>query len=91
MLSRAQVYASRMGAHITCHVLVVGVVLLNVSACTDVLTAEEFEACMAAEQQVISASIDSGADPEQTYQQAIDGCGYADLTETERDELFNGP
>lgn len=90
MLSRAQVYASRMGSHIASHVLVVGVVLLSVSACTDVL-AEEFEACMAAEQQMISASIDGGADPEQTYQQAMDDCGYTDLTETERDELFNGP
>ncbi|MEG9250013.1 hypothetical protein V6S67_18135 [Arthrobacter sp. Soc17.1.1.1] len=80
-----------MGAHTASHVLVVGVVLLSVSACTDVLTAEKFEACMAAEQHAISASIDGGADPEQTYQQAMDDCGYADLTETERDELFNGP
>lgn len=80
-----------MGSHIASHILVVGVVLLSVSACATALTAKEFEACMAAEQQAISASINGGADPEQTYQQAIDDCGYADLTDTERDKLFSDP
>lgn len=79
-----------MGSHIAFRFLVAGVVLLSASACDMGVSADEFEACMDEGQQTISAAIDAGANPEQTYQQAMDDCGFDRLSDAERDKLFTG-
>lgn len=61
--------------------IVAGIVLLSASACNGGVSAEEFEACMSDGQHTISASIDAGSDPEQTYKQAMDDCGFGKLSD----------
>ena len=68
-----------------------GIVLTSASGCDTNVSAEDFEACMDEVQHTISSTIDAGADPEQTYQQAMNDCGFDKLNDAERDKLFTDP
>lgn len=69
--------------------IVAGALMVTTSAC-DTVSASDFVVCMDAAQGAIRDKIDAGNDSEQIYQDAMNECGFEQLSDAERDKLFSG-